>query len=322
MPFPLASAKVWGACTCDLSPTTFFPMADPAPEKPVPSVAPEDNDSDLDDLLDEFDEQILSQPPGVEKKQESQSATTKAEPAEEELTHDIEKLIKDLKIEDPEAKAQFEQLVKQFEQTEGPKTAASNEKVQNNTTPAPFDNVMRDTMQRLRQSGQNIDEQLKNDPISANPEDMLAQLLSGMGSGESGDVDMSKLLTDMLEQLLSKEVLYDPIKDLNTKFPEYLKEKKGVLPDDEHHTYTKQYELTTEIVAVFEAPEYNGDDEATRDKVNALLESLQELGSPPTELVGEDKDFPGFGGEEGLDFNSKDLPPDFEKELEQGCKQT
>lgn len=304
-----------------------------ASHEKVPSVPPavEHDDDDLDDLLDEFDEQILSKPPGAHASEGNADKTSAKNlgvdgSLNDEFKHNIEDLIKDLDIEDPEAKTQFEQLVKQFEESQLEESSSQK-------SGSDFDNVMKQTMERLKKSGKNIDEQLKNDQSGSNPEDMLTQLLAGLGSGGSGDgeFDMSKLLTDMLEQLSSKEVLYEPIKDLNTKFPDYLKEKEGKIPAEEHANYTKQYEVTKEILAVFDAPGYDNDNPAHRDNVNNLLESLQELGNPPTELVGDENDFPGFGGGNGagaggagagLDFNSKDLPKDFEKDLEEGCKQT
>lgn len=284
----------------------------------------EENDDDLDDLLDEFEDPSVPQP-AVSESDANTTETKKAsaDPLNEEFTHNIEELIKDLNIEDPEAKVQFEQLVKQFEESH-------KDEAKKATDPQNFDNVMKDTMERLKKSGDTIDEQLKNDPSGANPEDMLTQLLAGLGNGAGGegDFDMTKLLADMLEQLSSKEVLYEPIKDLNDKFPDFLKEKKGQIPDEEHEKYQQQYEVTNQILAVFDAPDYDSENLEKRDKVNGLLESLQELGNPPTELVGDEKDFPGFGAlggaggaGNGLDFDSKDLPENFEKELEEGCKQ-
>lgn len=304
---------------------------------PAPTTTAEADDDldDLDDLLDDFADDVLNKPPGAGVASSvtggsvagTAAGDTEApsgsplNPLANELNEaNIEDLIKDLKIDDPETKKQFEELVKQFDTTHKPTAleAAAN--------PQQFDNVMKETMERLKKSGKNIDEQIKNDQSSANPEDMLTQLLAGLG-GEGGDLDMSKLLVDMLEQLSSKEVLYEPIKDLNTKFPEYLTENKGTIPEADHANYTKQYELTTEILAVFEAPGYDDEDKAKREKVNVLLESLQELGQPPSDLVGDAGDFPGFGGAgagglPGMDFNDKDIPKDLEKELEDGCKQT
>lgn len=303
----------------------------------VPKAGADDDDlDDLDDLLDDFAEDVLNKPPGSAKATtENQSvggdaaeqgAASADKPINDEFKTRIEDLIKDLNIEDPETKDQFEKLVKEFEDDQ---QKVASEAMNN---PQQFDDVMKDAMDRLKKSGENIDEQLKNDPSGGNPEDMLTQLLAGLGGaggGAGGDFDMSKLLVDMLEQLSSKEVLYEPIKDLNSKFPEFLSEKKGVIADDQHATYTKQYEITTDILAIFEAPGYTDNDKQKRDKVNTLLESLQELGQPPSELVGDASDFPGFGGAGGLggaggglDFSDKDLPPDFGKDLEEGCKQT
>ncbi|CAH6721217.1 peroxisomal membrane protein import receptor Pex19p [[Candida] jaroonii] len=267
---------------------------------------PRDDDDldDLDDLLDDFAGEVLSKPPGSAK-----SEDTKIEDKKEEIN--LQDLIKDLNIQDPETKDQFEKLIKDFEDE--------------SKDPKNFDSVMKDTMERLKTSGKNIDEQIKNDQANVNPEDMLTQLLSGLGGGDK-DLDMSKLLVDMLEQLSSKEVLYEPIKDLNTKFPEYLKDKKGKIPDEEYQNYNKQYEITVQIVEIFESPDFNDDDKQQRDHVNSLLESLQELGQPPTELVGDSSQFPGFGGSGSnpfgdLGFSDKDLPKDFEKDLEEGCQQ-
>lgn len=301
-------------------------QAEPKVEKKVQ----DEEEDDLDDLLDEFDEQVLSKPPGAASQSipgDSQATSTTKKPSEapqeDNFQYDMEQLIKDLNIEDPKAKGEFEHLVKQFETTHRAEAKKA-------VDPQNFDSVMKDTMERLKKSGENIDEQLKNDPSSSNPEDMLTQLLAGLGGGAGdGDFDMSKLLTDMLEQLSSKDVLYEPIKDLNTKFPDFLKENKDKLPEAEYTRYTKQYEVTNDIMALFESPEFDNESTEKREEVNKLLENLQDLGNPPTELVGEVKDFPGLGdlgsmgvdGAGGLDFDSKDLPKDIEKELEEGCKQ-
>ncbi|KAL7666421.1 Uncharacterized protein ABC855_g79 [[Candida] zeylanoides] len=305
----------------------------PAASAAAPGKAEEDDLDDLDDLLDDFADDVLSKPPG-EAASESGASAPVGDAAAAATTPDaIAALIKDLQIDDPDTKKQFEDLVKQFDEA------------QQKEAPQDFDEVMRDTVERMRKSGKNIDEQIKTDQAAANPEDILTQLLAGMGGagGAGGDLDMSKLLVDMLEQLSSKEVLYEPIKDLNTKFPEYLAQNESVIAAKDHANYTQQYEVTTQIVAIFEAPGYDDADKAQRDRVNVLLEALQDLGQPPKELVGEAGEIPGLGGlgrsaagagdsgvpgigaamgPNGLDFSDKDLPKDFEKELEEGCKQT
>ncbi|CCE79283.1 Piso0_001337 [Millerozyma farinosa CBS 7064] len=288
----------------------------------------DDDLDDLDDLLDDFADDVLSKPPGatltsdnVSTNEDEKQKPKPDEPLNDEFKVNIDEMVKDLNIEDEQTKAQFEQLVNQFQ------SSNANESQSGEKEP-DFDNIMKETMARLKRSGDNIDEQIRNDQSGTNAEDVLSQLMSGldMGGGED-NLNMSKLLVDMLEQLSSKEVLYEPIKDLNTKFPPFLKEKEKDLPSDTLENYKKQYEITGDILKIFEDPEFDDKNEAKREKINSLLESLQELGQPPSELIGDATDFPGFGGLGGskggnVDFDSGDLPKDFEKNLEEGCKQT
>lgn len=282
----------------------------------------EDDVDDLDDLLDDFADDVLAKPPGSTVDGESKGGATNTTGATtakpDEFDGGISELINDMKIDDPETQKQFAELVKQFETSHRADVEAAE------SNPNNFEYVMKETMERLKKSGSKIDEQAKSGAFGGggSPEDMILQLLSGMGGD---DMDVSKLLVDMLEQLSSKEVLYEPIKDLNTKFPAYLEENKDKLNQDKLHNYNQQYEMTAEILKVFDAPDYNDDDKQKREKVNLLLEKLQSLGQPPSELVGDLQDFPGFGGGagagSGLDFNNGDLPKDIEKELAEGCKQ-
>ena len=334
------------------------PVADPPVESPVEAAAPvvpetkevpaattnnEDDLDDLDDLLDDFADEVLSKPPGASTAttgtpavgasathsvhgDNNEEAKDPTRPLEVDFQSGIADLIKDLNIEDPDTQKQFEQLVADFELNHRQEVEAEEKK------PANFEYVMKETMERLKKSGETVDEKIKNDPMGGNPEDMLTQLLAGLGGdggeGSVGDLDMSKLLVDMLEQLSSKEILYEPIKDLNSKFPEYLQKNKDSLEDGQYRIYQQQYEMTNQILAVFDASDYNDGDKQKRDQVNVLLEALQELGQPPAEIVGEVGDLPGFGGGAGcvpgsdsLNFSEKDLPPGFDKQLEEGCKQ-
>ena len=48
--------------------------------------------------------------------------------------------------------------------------------------------------------------------------EMLRQLdTAGGGDGRGGEEGMAKLLEGMMEQLMSKEILYEPMKDLQQK---------------------------------------------------------------------------------------------------------
>ncbi|KAI5970685.1 PEX19 [Candida margitis] len=305
------------------------------PEEKAKTSSGGDDVDDLDDLLDDFADDVLNKPPGSTLDNQSQTGSTtkkdgkgtasSTDPVNEDFQNSVAELIKDMNIEDPETQKQFETLVQQFETNHRSEAESGAQQTAN------FDYVMKETMERLRKSGEDIDSKIKNDSSGTNPEDILTQLLAGMNEGGlgGGDMDMSKLLIDMLEQLSSKEVLYEPIKDLNNKFPQYLKDNKDKLDEQQYANYTKQYDITNDILKVFEGDNYNDSNKGQRDQINAMLESLQELGQPPVELVGDAGDFlPGFGGAgkdgaglDGLDFDGKDLPPDLEKNLQEGCQQ-
>ncbi|KAI5962602.1 PEX19 [Candida pseudojiufengensis] len=319
--------------TNNLSNSKNDSTTNPTTEKSQSKANTEDVD-DLDDLLDDFADEVLSKPPGsTAESQQPQTSQpnsniktqpqSQTDPLNEDFQNSISELIKDMKIEDPETQKQFETLVKQFETNHRQEIETEESK------PANFEYVMKETMERLKKSGEDIDSKIKNDSMGSNPEDLLTQLLAGMGGDSAlggGDMDMSKLLVDMLEQLSSKEVLYEPIKDLNKKFPQYLKDNKDKLGKKQYENYNNQYEITNDILKVFDSENYNDANKQQRDQINSMLESLQELGQPPTELVGETGDFlPGFGGGAGgaggFDFNDKNLPPDLEKNLQEGCQQ-
>lgn len=285
-----------------------------------------DDGDDLDDLLDEFGDDVLQAGmPGLP----TVSATaTPANPVDE---ISIQDLIADLDIKDPATMAQLQELAGQFssksvgESNMGKGKGIDKDK-DTDTPPkkktAAFDSVIKETAQRLHKRDQSLDDDLDSEMAASNPQNLLALLLAGK-DGDEGD--MLNLLVEMLEQLLSKEVLYEPIKDLNTKYPGWLNANASALSDEDSLKYNQQYALTTEILAIFDDSKYSDDNSAQRDTINALLESLQDLGQPPADLVSDGGDIPGLGafGDDGdLDFSDKDLPPGFQKELEEGCKQT
>jgi peroxin-19 len=125
---------------------------------------------------------------------------------------------------------------------------------------------------------------MAQDPLAA----MFAQLESSMGID---DPSIQDTLEAMMGQLMSKELLYEPIKDLNDKvctserakarsklrqYPAYLAEHGSAIPPDDFKRYTKQSSLVAEISAEFQKPSYSDDDPAQRAKIVQLM---QEVGS-------------------------------------------
>lgn len=84
--------------------------------------------------------------------------------------------------------------------------------------------------------------------------------------------DLNGLIDSMMQQLLSRDVLYEPLKELSLKYPQYI---------NGNDTYRKQYEVTLKLVKIFES----NNNEKDGDRVQELLEELQALGPPPVELM-------------------------------------
>lgn len=57
--------------------------------------------------------------------------------------------------------------------------------------------------------------------------------------GESSE--MNSLVDGLMKHLLSKEVLYDPMKEIGDKYPSWLEANQGKVPQSDFDRYTKQF---------------------------------------------------------------------------------
>jgi peroxin-19 len=169
-----------------------------------------------------------------------------------------------------------------------------------NTT---FEDTIRRTMERMSTSDATATNAATQ---SANSEeDMLAQLLKAMetegrGGADGDDGELSKMFLGMMEQLTNKDMLYEPMKELDEKFPEWLakKEKEGKLPAEDMTRYRNQRGIVREIVGKFEEKGYSDEDPRCREFIWERMQRMQNEGSPPEDLIANP--FPGMGGVPGL----------------------
>jgi len=130
--------------------------------------------------------------------------------------------------------------------------------------------------------------------------------LGKMGEGGEGDDELQGILETMMSQLMSKDVLYEPLKELHDKFPSYLADNASKLSQADKDRYQSQLECVTKIVAVFENPKYSEDDPEVGVQVVTLMNDMQAYGAPPTEIMG---DLPP-----GMNLGADGLP-----QLPEGC---
>ncbi|KAG8678097.1 Peroxisome chaperone and import receptor [Ceratobasidium sp. 394] len=125
----------------------------------------------------------------------------------------------------------------------------------------------------------------------------------GGGEGGEGDEGLQGMIESMMGQLMGKEILYEPLVELDTKFPGYFDEHPE-LSEEDKKKFKAQQALVKRIIAVFEQPNYSDDNMEMSKEVLELMNQMQELGSPPTEILGEMP--PGF------DLNAEGKIPDME----------
>jgi peroxin-19 len=145
-----------------------------------------------------------------------------------------------------------------------------------------FKSRIRNTMNKLKESESGLK---SSDPSSAaTSTDPLEALLSQLG-GEDEE-EMQGVLEAMMGQLMGKDVLYEPLKELSDKFPDYLKANANTLTSDDKSRYDAQIICMKQILEIFESKDYTDDDDKTRTKVVDLMGELQRHGSPPEEIMG------------------------------------
>jgi len=144
----------------------------------------------------------------------------------------------------------------------------------------PFQDAIRQTMEKLKSS----DETVTNDIDSSDP---LAQLLAQLGDFSGDDAEkMDGMIEEMLGAIMSKDVLYEPMKELSSSYPGYLSSHSD-LPVEERKRFKEQLRLSREILTVFDRPNYSDNDVKAQAEVFKLMNEMQSHGSPPKEVMGE-----------------------------------
>ncbi|VDB92416.1 unnamed protein product [Peniophora sp. CBMAI 1063] len=242
-------------------PSTKSPAASSSAPKPV---AQPDPDAFNADFADEFAKQMEAalRELGGESGEAGPSSTAPASDKDKEQEEAFRKAWEKLLVDGMNGEGEGE----------GAPPAA-------NAAEDPFQKNIREAMERLKQS----DETLQANAASGG--DDLEKLLASLG-GDSTDEDLHGILEGMMGQLMSKDVLYDPLKELHEKFPAYMKENDAKLSKADKERYQAQIASITKIMAVFDDPAYKDEDPEKSAEIVALMSEMQTHGSPPEELMG------------------------------------
>ncbi|KAL1714995.1 Pex19 protein family-domain-containing protein [Schizophyllum commune] len=166
-----------------------------------------------------------------------------------------------------------------------------------------FQAKIRQATQKLRESESSMNSGASGGagPSSADV-DSLEALLKSLDLDNIPDGDEEKELTGFLESmmssLMSKEVLYEPMKELEEKMPAYLENPSEPLQAGDKERYQSQLVCVRKIIATFDEPGYSDEDPARSKKIVDLMSEMQDYGPPPSAIIGQmPAGFPGMGAD-------------------------
>lgn len=163
-------------------------------------------------------------------------------------------------------------------------------KVIEGDSPSNFADIVAETLKSLQE----------NSDLSRNqfgdPEQMASMFqemgLNGDMLRQDGNLeDIPPFLQNIMQQFLSKDVLYPSIKDFVDRYPEWLEANKESLSQEQYDNYAKQLELMKKVVEEFEAETESDSEEVKKQRfqrIMGLLQQMQALGTPPAELIQAD----------------------------------
>ncbi|EKJ76702.1 hypothetical protein FPSE_03113 [Fusarium pseudograminearum CS3096] len=270
----------------------------------------EDDLDDLDDMLDEFSAVKIDQPKLVEaasaiKPEAPKDAAPSGKQPEVEDAFSEEEFAKQLQAgmadllgeleQSPDMQAQFEDIFKHIAAAEGagdapPPSSSKGPASQPPPEDASFQDTIKRTMERMQASG----DQATAAAASGSGDDFMSEMLKQLSSGDLGDLggegseeEFSKMLMGMMEQLTNKEILYEPMKELDEKFPEWLIKNRDATPKEDLKRYEEQQSIVRQIVAKFEEKTYSDSNATDREFIVDKMQKMQAAGSPPSDLVGD-----------------------------------
>ncbi|XP_056400941.1 peroxisomal biogenesis factor 19 [Hyla sarda] len=185
-----------------------------------------------------------------------------------QATEEFEKAMKELAEEEPHLVEQFQKL------SEAAGKVGSDE-----TSQQEFTSCLKETLTGLAKNAN----ELQSSSLS---EEELTRAMDGLGVEDlEGEGNILPFMQNIMQNLLSKEVLYPSLKEITDKFPEWLQTHRDTLPPEEYQKYQEQHNLMARICQHFETD--SGEEAARFEAIMELMQQLQELGHPPKELAGD-----------------------------------
>lgn len=105
---------------------------------------------------------------------------------------------------------------------------------------------------------------------------MFENLLASLGAGGAeSEEQLEGILEGLMTQLMSKDLLYEPLKELRNKFPGYLAKHATTLSSEQKTRYEAQQKLVVELIAAFDDPAYDPENQEMGIKIVTLMNAVR-----------------------------------------------
>uniref|UniRef100_A0A8B9P5Y7 Peroxisomal biogenesis factor 19 n=1 Tax=Apteryx owenii TaxID=8824 RepID=A0A8B9P5Y7_APTOW len=180
-----------------------------------------------------------------------------------QATAEFEKAMKELAEEEPHLVEQFQKLSEAAGRV-GSDTASQQE----------FTSCLKETLSGLAKNAND----LQNSTVS---EEELAKAIEGLGLEEGdGEGNILPIMQNIMQNLLSKEVLYPSLKEITEKYPEWLRLHRDSLPEEQYEKYREQHNIMGKICQQFEAERPTDGDAEQKARFEMVLDLMQQVSRP------------------------------------------
>lgn len=146
-----------------------------------------------------------------------------------------------------------------------------------------FTQSISDVLKGLSEGQENLQQPFSSDDI--------AGMFGNINLNESGENNaFLPFMQNMMSCLLSAEVLLPSLKEIVSKYPSWLNENSSKITPEEKERYENQLKLMQEVCNELEKEKSDDSPDIKKERFNIVLDrmqKMQELGQPPSDLVGE-----------------------------------
>ena len=201
-----------------------------------------------------------------------------------ELTNNMSDVLEKIVMDEPSLKAHFDSFQQKMESSSASALEANNLFNIDEDMAKTFEELTKN-LQGLGQDGDDLNKK--------EFENMFKQMQSEIDCGE-GDISdddsggFMNMMKGMMQNLLSKDLLYPSLKDIKDKYPSWLDANKTKISTEEYNKYKHQESIVCKLCQLFDEEDANDLESVKNDrmsKIVSLMEQMQEYGHPPADMM-------------------------------------